>query len=72
MVLVRVVGLALSRLWLQGGWYGDHERQCLRGARVAVLLLALMEQEFAEEGLLEGVLHKDAPRVGLLISMHRA
>jgi hypothetical protein len=30
------------------------------------------EQEFAEEGLLEGVLHTDAPRVGLLISMHRA
>jgi hypothetical protein len=26
-----------------------------------VLLLALIEQEFAEECLLEGVLHKDAP-----------
>jgi hypothetical protein len=71
MVLVCVLGLDLSRLWMLGCWYGDQERQCLRGERVAVLLLALIEQEFAEECLLEGVLHTDAP-CGRVVDQHQS
>ena len=59
--MVCVWNLDLFRLRLHGRWYGDRQRQCLRGERVAVLLLALIEQEFAEECLLEGMLHTDAP-----------
>jgi hypothetical protein len=62
-----VCWLDLSCLWGQGWWYGGRQRERRPGKRTALVLLALLAYKFAEEGLLYGRLHKDAPSHWFLI-----